>query len=627
VLALGWIGLFPLAAGFLPGMPDARGLSLSLALAGLLLVAAALRPAAARRRGLLAAAGVVAGLGLWVNPRVEGPIVLGLFGAAAVGSVWPAGAGGAPLPWRIWGLAGGITVLLGYGAEYFPDHLGDLDLGSVHPAYGLALVGAGELLDLLQGPPGGAAPGPRGRRVMRLVVALAALVQLPALMAWAGSAGFLAKDLAWAQLSRLPGSPVEPSAAAWLRHPGGALAPLAALLPLLAAGWLAASLFRGGGGDRRTALVLLGPMLAALALALGRLEWWSLVQVSVLAGLVAAVGTGARVAVPGALLAAAAAAGLAVLWPPGRAAGAEPTAREAEELVDRHLAHWLAQRSAEPGVVVLAPPHESAALDFYGSLRGLGSFAPDNHAGFEAELNIAVARTMEEIEQDLAARQVRYLVVPSWDPFFEECGRRFLGPAYADRTLLISEIRRWHLPAWLRPIPYQPPVGGGATVLVFEVVPEQSAVLAASRLAEYLVETGNLEAAATAAEGLQRYPGDVGALVARAEVADAVGNATAFGEVTEAVIARLAHGGDRYLPWDRRVGLTVVLAQSGHVHEAREHLRRCLAEATEARLRSLSTGSLVALLKLSQLLQVGFPDPEVRAAALALLPGDLRDRL
>jgi len=46
------------------------------------------------------------------------------------------------------------------------------------------------------------------------------------------------------------------------------------------------------------------------------------------------------------------------------------TASEAQEVIERHLAHWLAERTAEPGVVVYAPPHLTTTLCYYGGLRG-----------------------------------------------------------------------------------------------------------------------------------------------------------------------------------------------------------------------------------------------------------------
>jgi len=639
VLAVGMAAVFPFAAGFLPGAPDQRGLAGVLGLGSLVALVGGLRAPSSRRcRGLFAAAGVIAGLGVWVSVPTEVPLLAGAFlGAAAAALVFrrapDAGPAWTPAPWRIWGYTGGATVLAAYVAEYFPDHMGTLRLSAVHPAYGVALVGAGELLGLLLGRP---ADSLRPRRLLVLGLAAAAVLLVPVLMWRAGNPGFLEKDLLWAQLDRLPGAPVDTGTLAWLGHAGLTGAAVATLLPVLSLVWAAALLGRGEApvSARAAVLVALGPVAVALALAVTRLGWWSFADAALLASWASLAGPGIR---PGfrmsfaAVVAAAAGAGLVQLRPAPGGPALVLTGREAEELVDRHLAHWLAQRAGEAGAIVLAPPHQSADLAFFGGLRGIGSFAPDNRAGFEAELNLAAARSMEQIQQDLQARGVRYLVLPSWDPFFDEFGRRYLDPRYAGRTsFLVDELRQWRVPGWLRPVPYQPPVSGGngaAAVLVFEVGDEAVPAVAASRLAEYLVETGNLEQAGVVAEGLRRYPGDIGALTARAEVENARGSTVAFGRTVDTLLTRLPNGGDHYLPWDRRVGLAVVLAQSDHVAPAREQLQRCLNEATAARLRSLSTGSLFALLELSRLLHLELPDPGLRALAPQLLPGDLRDRL
>jgi hypothetical protein len=119
----------------------------------------------------------------------------------------------------------------------------------------------------------------------------------------------------------------------------------------------------------------------------------------------------------------------------------------------------------------------------------------------------------------------------------------------------------------------------------------------------------------------------VGALAARAQVQGAKGDADAVARTVDELTTRLSGGGDRFLAWDRRVSLAVVLARAQRFDPSREQVRRCMAEASEARLRSLSTGSLYDLLVLAQSFRVEFTDPGLRDLALDLLPGDLRSRL
>jgi hypothetical protein len=281
--------------------------------------------------------------------------------------------------------------------------------------------------------------------------------------------------------------------------------------------------------------------------------------------------------------------------------------------------------------VVFAPPHQTLTLGFYGGLRGIGTFSPDNTAGFGTALMIAGAKTMEEAQGLIQNREIRYIVIPSWDPFFDEFGRRYLAAKFSNRrSLLVDALRHWNLPLWLRPVAYPMPVIPGfekQSVLVFEVVEEQKPAAAISRLAEYLVEMGDLDQATALNETLRRFPGDVGALAARAQIQGAQVDAAGLGQTLDSLLPRLTGGADRYLAWDRRVSLAIVLARGGRVDLAREQTRRCLAELNKQKLRSLSTGSLYGLLVLSQSFGLTITDPELHKLALDLLPGEMRTSL
>ena len=150
---------------------------------------------------------------------------------------------------------------------------------------------------------------------------------------------------------------------------------------------------------------------------------------------------------------------------------------------------------------------------------------------------------------------------------------------------------------------------------------------AASRLAEYFVETGDLGDAAAAAAALRRFPGDVGALAARAQVQSARGDAAAAARTLDALLVRLRNGGDRYLPWDRRISLATVLARGEQYRLAGEQMRRCIEGLKEDRLRSLTTGSLYDLLVLAHAFHIEIADSRLRDLAIDLLPEDLRSRI
>ena len=459
-----------------------------------------------------------------------------------------------------------------------------------------------------------------------------------------GSVAFLARETNWSQLSRLPDGVVAASTWAWWTASGINVTVWAVVLPLLVVGGAVCLWLRRATAmeSRVLAAVALGPVVVALALAWPRLGWWSSLDAALLALLVAATSRTSATPSPASRW----------IWPvivtsfalagtwslkSAPAAGADSgaafaiTARESGELAERHLAHWLVKRTGETGFVVYAPPQQTTTLGFFGGLRGIGTYDRDNRIGFGVSLMIAGAKTMEEVQAQLVARNVRYLVIPSWDSYFDDFGRRYLVQSLSQRTsFLVGELRRWNLPLWLRPLPYQLPLGGGfegQSALVLEVVDEQSPAVAAGRLVEYLIEMGQLDAATAAADTLRRFPGDIGALAARAQLQTARGDAAGAVQTLDSLLVRLPGGADRFLAWDRRVSLAIALARGDRIDPAREQTRRCLAELDEKKLRSLSAGSLYGLLVLSQSFGLEIADHRLRELALDLLPGDLRSHL
>jgi hypothetical protein len=194
---------------------------------------------------------------------------------------------------------------------------------------------------------------------------------------------------------------------------------------------------------------------------------------------------------------------------------------------------------------------------------------------------------------------------------------------------LRDQLQLSTLPLWLRPLPYRlPTITGfeGQSVSVFEVVDEQELATGVSRIAEYLIEMGDLDQAAAAAQGLRRFPADFGAWVARAEVELARGDEAGFAKSLKVLQARLAVKAPLALPWDQRVGLAVVLAKAKQEKLAREQVTACLAAADEGKLRSLSPGSLYRLLVLSRGFGIRM-DPKLHEFALTLVSPELRDRL
>jgi hypothetical protein len=660
LLAIGMVAVFPFAAGFLPGAPDARGLAAGCALGSILVLLSGMKALRAgaepeasglaeqRARRWFALAGVVGGMGVWVSVSIQVPILAGIFLGAllAAGIVRRCGTGQpgrvamAP-PWRLWACAGGGAILGSYLIEFFPGHLGSWHLNVVHPLYGLAWMGAGELLArVAPWIQRGEKPSRRARDLIVMGLAAAAIAAPAIAMKLTGGRGFLAAGLSAFRLTSQPHGVVASSFWAWLVHDGITAAVCAVVLPVLLvlpALWLI--LRRATEASVRASLALaLGPVAVALGFACNQLSWWHVLDATLLALAIPALPAHMAVhprsgrwlwTVLAALLAIP---GMIQLWPPRIAkADGKLTSAEAQELIERDLAHWLAKHADNAGAVVYAPPNETATLSFYGGLSGLGTFSADNDEGLRATVTIASVTSLPEVQILMQARKINYIIIPSWDPFFDDYARLFLVRAQSSRSsILIPELRRLNLPRWLRPVPFQMlGIDGyeGQSVLIFEVVDEQGPAVAMSRLAEYLVETGDLQHAATVEQDLRRFPGDVGALAARAQVESARDDAASFNQSVELMLARLSGGADRYLPWDRRVSLAIDLARADRIDPARTQLHRCLVQMDEKKARSLSTGSLFNLLVLSRTLGDPIADPRLQEYALGLLPPKMRERL
>jgi hypothetical protein len=651
LLSAGLVTLFPFAAEFLPGAPDSRGLAQACALWSVLplLVGAFVpgsegedRPRWTRR--WFFAAGVAGGIGLWISASNQVPILAGIaLGALLAGWVARANAmvGSAAaresLPWRAWALAGGLTCLCAYLAEFFPGHMGSWELRAVHPVIGIAWIGGGELLARPTERSSGSLPrsGPRDWAV--LILAIAALLSLPASMLLARDPGFLGLDLPSMRLSMLPGGVSAKNTWAWLLQNGPTAAFLATVVPVMLVAPAAWMLLRGklGLNQRQTLAIALGPVLVMLGFAFWRLNLWNGLDSALLA-LVVAIAAATRGAPNGRLLSGALAVLAAIVLLPGavqlwpsmalRPKG-ELTKGEVVGLIERDLAYDLAKHVGPQGAIILAPPDATTALYYYGGIKGLGTFDRENGEGLAVAIRIAGASTPEEAQDLMGQRGVTHIIIPQWDSYMDVYA--LLGSGQTSGTFL-ERLRHWNLPPWLRPVPYLiPAVAGfeGQSVTVLKVVDPQNDAAAASRLAEYFVDMGQLDLAARAAQELSRFPADLGAQLARAQVAIAEGDADGFGRTVDILLRRIAGGSDRALPWDQRVGLAIVLAQAHHADLARAQLRQCVAEVDEEKLRSLSTNLLYSLQEARRILGVEIADPRMQETALDLLPSDLRARL
>lgn len=645
IVTLASAALFPWWAAFLPGVLTDQSLAALCVVGSLLpLLGAFARSSAIPSSDSVAGstvsggswtsfvlAGIAGGLGCWAEVRDQVPVLLGIALGATLLPWLNRGAAASPRwPWRLWGLSGATTVLVAYLLEFAPHHL-DFRLDANHPLYALGWLLAGELAGLSQR----WSDAPHERPAVRWLVLLAGSVVLAAGTAWAASSVWFAPVASSMQrMAQLPGAAFASSLLDWLRQSPPLVITAVVAVPVIAlgfAGWLA--FCRAVSPGLRGALLLgVTASLPALALAWVHLRAWVIVDAVVLCLLPAA--TLALSGLTRPAKAAAIAVALALLLPGGlylartvpEPRKAEFTAAEAEGLIERDLAHWLAARSDPASVIVLAPPFRTTALGFHGGFRSVGSLDPDNEAGLAAAVRLSRESSPDAVLALLSERQITHLVLPAWDRTLED----FAHAGGAPGTTLIEALGRWMLPRWLRPIAYQPPTIGGfedRSVVIFEVVDEQDAAGALSRTVEYFVDMEQWDAAEAAADNLRQYSTNLGAMAALGQLAAARQDSARL-QATLATLTPIVRSGyDRGLAWDRRVSLAIVLAQAGATDLARAQLQRCVKEADALRLRQLSTSALFRLLHFSNKLGVAFPDSALREQALAMLPAEARQRL
>jgi hypothetical protein len=301
---------------------------------------------------------------------------------------------------------------------------------------------------------------------------------------------------------------------------------------------------------------------------------------------------------------------------------AELSPSEAEQLLERDLSHWLNIRSGNTPAVVFAPPSTTTTLSFFGEFLGIANFDADNQASIQFLLRVFNATSLLEAQTLLEARQTKYIVLPSWDSFF----RDYLSLSHqSDRSAdFVQMLQQMDFPNWLRPIGYIPPRIGGyekESVLVLVMTPDQSPAIAASRKVEYFLEIGKIDRANEAVRELKKYPGDIAALVAAAEVEKANQNETAFSDSIATIVRRLQYSRFKQpiVAWDRRVSLATILVQGRERGLAREQVQACIADATEERLRSLSPSAVRNLLLLSRGFNIPFANPELLVLARQLI--------
>ena len=540
------------------------------------------------------------------------------------------------LPWVTWAGSGAATTLAAFLCEYFPSHLGSWKLQAIHPLYGLAWLGWGQLLATATLYIKRGRSASRTREAASALLAVAAIAGLATAMWRTHSFEFLFSDTSMHKLTRLPNGVESKNLFTLVAQIGLSPLVLCVTMPALLMGpalWL---LFRRATNMRtRTEIAIaMGPVCAALVLALLRLNWWIIFDAALVA-LIATVASALYLRespqffrpVWFLLAAAASVLGAMKAWPQVQAKDRNGLNRsEVVGLIERDLARWLVLHAPRGGGVVLAPTDVTMALYYYGGVRGLGTLDWDNRDGLQAVIRIVSATTFDEAVDLVDRHGIDLIVIPSWDVQLDTFANIGLGRLSGT---FVDGLHRWILPPWLRPVPYPLPVIKGfeeQSVLVLIKTEDQSDALLMSRVADYLVETDRLSMASSASNALKRFPADIGATVARGEVQNALGDTDDFSHAMDSLLPSLKGEKERTLPWDRRVNLAVALAQSRHLDRAREEMQKCLADLDEDKLRFLTPGALYRFEVLGNILGMEIADPRLHELAIDLLPKEIEKR-
>jgi hypothetical protein len=589
-------------------------------------------------------AGVAGALALWVEVSIETPILLGVaLGAFIAEALSRKNAHASPLPWLSWGITGALATVALFLGENAPQRLRQTDLRTLHPLYGLAWLGLALLMAggcrLIAARP----DAKKSRACIFLGLGVAAIVPFVVVAIKTKSNAFWAPDLLALRLTKLPADGGAKSFWEWLvrfGQPGKFLATIA--LPLLALGVSARILFAKNASRMRAALALaFGPLLLAVVYGCWKMSWWNVADALALLVLAAACGhprsagadTDARAGkarwiVPGLALCALAPSVSLVSAPLfSNSSRAELEDTDLKGLIERDLAHYLQAHADAPHAIALAPPAESVAFYYYGGLRGLGSLFTENIDGVAASVRILSASTADEAQALVEKREVNFILIPTWDDAMDQYAK--VGSGQVEGTFL-DLLHHWSLPNWLRPVAYSLPTVSGFEnqfVSIFKVEDQQNDALALSRIADYFVDIGKPELAIPVAQSLRKYPADLGALITRASVALNTDDQQTLASIMPSINSRLSHNGDRFVAFDRRVDLAVVLARTQQSAQAKDQVEKCIGKIDAAKIRSLSVGSLYRLQVLEKVFGLRISDPELYQLARDLLTPDLRAKL
>ena len=630
---------YPLATNSIPGAPNHFAILPLLTAAALFLILLSPHRDSTRLRMRFFVAGVLLAGACWLNLASGLTAISGLI-AGAIGRIFvlrqnPDKASVTLLPWRSWALGGALAMLIAYAAEYYPvAPFQRLDL--IHPCWALTWLGLGELLSFIERSIVHRNRSPRTTVILTLASILTLLSVTPVAWMVMDHPNLLTHDLTANRLTAIDGGITKTSLFHWFNEAETTPQLWATLFPLLVIVLILPwSWFGTLSSSIRARLILAsGPVVVTLFFAGFHLRWFSLLDATLLPLLALVIGldsaqsmllrTGKWLVI--AITSISALFGLKLLQPLS-AFDSEPslTASELRQLTIRDFSHWLARRN--PLAVVLAPPDLTQKLIYFGNLKGITTFDADNREGFLGAMRIASATSTREAHVLLNQRGITHIVLPNWDFGLDQSTQE---SSSGTQATFVEQLRDWRIPLWLRPVAYfssQVPGETNSAIAVLELVDEQNEPELLAAMATTFVESGMIPHAASLRPYLRRYPTDLGALIAIAEIENFLGDQKLFNQAMEDIDTALEGGADRFLAWDRRVILAAVLTRGNRVEASHAQTKKFAAQANETRLRMLSSQSLHRLVALCRLHKVLLPSAEIEATAWAWLPPDSRERL
>lgn len=641
VVAVGFVTLFPFNLAFVPGQLDPQALGLVALVVSLILFCPSGAPAAGTSQTPPAAtaspslwAGVAGGIATWVEPQAA--LVLLPAAVMAHGALRPPASSPGVRPARrwLWVFAGAALSLAGWVIDAGITTRGSLSSERVSLLHVLAWLAAGGAAHTVLA---WQRTSPRGWSAQERIVAAASAVAVLIVLGLQIS-GEPALSVAGAdradQLARVAGAPAASNSWEWIWSADRASWVLLTVLPLFAAVCLAVVLRWHAPLAARRVLFVVGSLAVAFAFAAVQLRGWAWVGATALVALALSAGAVAQPLPRGrrglalvSFLLAGLFPGIALAWPDSRPAGESVNEDELHALIERDLAHWLSARAPQPRPIILASPRLSASLAYHGGVRTVASPYPENADGLALSLRISGSNLQDEAHAMIQSRKVSFVALTSWDTFVDDYVR---ATQKEPQSALVSALRQWLAPRWLRPIAYpmpQVPGLGDQAVHLYEVVEVQDHPVALGRLAEYFTEIGRLDEAVAVARTLEEhFADDLGGLVARAQVAVAINDADGFRDVMRAALPLLEETRVDALPFDRRAALALALVQGERFDLARDLVERWMPEFDESAVLQLSPATLFRYLGLLKALQVSIP-AAAETRARALLPPDARAHL